>query len=159
MIIGGGPAGNTAATHAARFGAQVTLAGPATLVPAALKEAFPQVRIVHDLKEALKDCDAVMLLRIQHERQTTTHFPSLGEYTAQFGLNAERAAGKPSSCPPSGVKVNSDKLQELAAEHGLTDHLPSLFRWKPEINMTVWKAADASITTPLLDVACRPRRT
>ncbi len=33
-----------------------------------------------------------MLLRIQHERQTTTHFPSLGEYTAQFGLNTERAA-------------------------------------------------------------------
>ncbi|MBM3869317.1 MAG: aspartate carbamoyltransferase catalytic subunit [Verrucomicrobia bacterium] len=75
-----------------KLGAQVTLAGPATLVPAALKEAFPQVRIAHDLKEALKDCDAVMLLRIQHERQTTTHFPSLGEYTAQFGLNVERAA-------------------------------------------------------------------
>ena len=48
-------------------------------------------------------------------------------------------------------KVNSDKLQELAAEHGLTEHLTSLFRWKPEINMTVWKAADAAITAPLLD--------
>jgi hypothetical protein len=48
-------------------------------------------------------------------------------------------------------KVNADKLQELAAEHGLTDHLSSLFRWKPEINMTLWKAADAAITTPLLD--------
>jgi aspartate carbamoyltransferase catalytic subunit len=33
-----------------------------------------------------------MLLRIQHERQTTTHFPSLAEYTSQFGLNTERAA-------------------------------------------------------------------
>lgn len=48
-------------------------------------------------------------------------------------------------------KVNADKLQELAAEHGLTEHLSSLFRWKPEINMTLWKAADAAITTPLLD--------
>ena len=48
-------------------------------------------------------------------------------------------------------KVNADKLQELAAEHGLTEHLSSLFRWKPEINMTLWKAADASITTPFLD--------
>ena len=48
-------------------------------------------------------------------------------------------------------KVNADKLQELAAEHGLTDHLSSLFRWKPEIAMTAWKAADSSITTPLLD--------
>jgi len=48
-------------------------------------------------------------------------------------------------------RVNADKLQELAAEHGLTDHLSSLFRWKPEIAMAAWKAADASITTPLLD--------
>lgn len=48
-------------------------------------------------------------------------------------------------------KVNGDKLQEIAAEHGLTDHLTSLFRWKPEIAMTAWKAADKSITTPLLD--------
>lgn len=47
-------------------------------------------------------------------------------------------------------KINSEKLQELAAEAGLSDHLSSLFRWKPEINMSVWKKADASITTPLL---------
>lgn len=47
-------------------------------------------------------------------------------------------------------KVNGDKLQELAAEHGLTDHLSSLFRWKPEINTTAWKATDAAITAPLL---------
>jgi len=48
-------------------------------------------------------------------------------------------------------KINSDKLQELAVEHGLTEHLSSLFRWKPEIAMTAWKAADKTITTPLLD--------
>lgn len=47
-------------------------------------------------------------------------------------------------------KVDSDKLQDLAAESGLSDHLSSLFRWKPEINSAVWKAADSSITTPLL---------
>lgn len=47
-------------------------------------------------------------------------------------------------------KINADKLQELAAEAGLTEHLSSLFRWKPEINMTAWKATDAAITTPLL---------
>lgn len=46
-------------------------------------------------------------------------------------------------------KVDSDKLQELAAEYGLSDHLSSLFRWKPEINMTAWKAADEAITKPL----------
>jgi hypothetical protein len=46
-------------------------------------------------------------------------------------------------------KVDSDKLQELAAEHGLTEHLSTLFRWKPEINMAVWKATDEAITKPL----------
>lgn len=46
-------------------------------------------------------------------------------------------------------KVDGDKVQELAAEFGLTDHLASLFRWKPEINMAVWKATDESITKPL----------
>ena len=46
-------------------------------------------------------------------------------------------------------KVDSAKLQELALEAGLSDHLPNLFRWKPEINMSVWKAADESITRPL----------
>lgn len=46
-------------------------------------------------------------------------------------------------------KVNSDMLQDLAAEYGLLDHLSSLFRWKPEINMTAWKAADEAITRPL----------
>jgi len=48
-------------------------------------------------------------------------------------------------------KVNSDKLQDLAAEFGLTEHLPSLFRWKPEINASAWKSADPRITEPLLD--------
>lgn len=47
-------------------------------------------------------------------------------------------------------KVNADKLQEIASENGLSEHLSSLFRWKPEINMTLWKAADPAITTPLL---------
>ena len=42
-------------------------------------------------------------------------------------------------------KVNSEKLQDLAREYGLTDHLSSLFRWKPEINASAWKSADARI--------------
>jgi len=46
-------------------------------------------------------------------------------------------------------KVDGDKVQELAAEFGLTEHLAKLFRWKPEINMAIWKASDESITKPL----------
>ena len=73
-----------------KLGAQVTVAGPATLVP----EHFRQfgVEVCHDLRKALDGADAVMLLRIQHERQNSTHFPSIGEYTRMFGLNKERAS-------------------------------------------------------------------
>jgi hypothetical protein len=47
-------------------------------------------------------------------------------------------------------KINAEKLQELATANGLEAHLSSLFRWKPEIASAAWKAADESITKPLL---------
>ena len=73
-----------------KLGAEVTLCGPATLVP----RVFEQMgcRVTHDLKEAIEDADIINLLRIQHERQRKTMFPSLGEYTSMFGLNRERLA-------------------------------------------------------------------
>jgi aspartate carbamoyltransferase catalytic subunit len=72
-----------------KLGAEVTVAGPATLVPKTFESMG--VKVVHDLKTALADADVVMLLRIQHERQSSTHFPSLGEYTSMFGINKARA--------------------------------------------------------------------
>ena len=48
-------------------------------------------------------------------------------------------------------KVDSEKLQELAAENGLTEHLSSLFRWKAEIASKAWESADESITAPLME--------
>ena len=72
-----------------KLGAAVTLVGPSTLVPREL-EALG-VTVSHDLRSALADAEVVMLLRIQHERQTAAMFPSLGEYTSRFGLNTTRA--------------------------------------------------------------------
>lgn len=46
-------------------------------------------------------------------------------------------------------KVDTERLQELAAEHGLSEHLGSLFRWSADINAAAWKAAAQSITAPL----------
>jgi aspartate carbamoyltransferase catalytic subunit len=73
-----------------KFGAKVTLCGPSTLVPPSLESLG--VAVSHDLRSALADAEVVMLLRIQHERQTQTMFPSLGEYTSMFGLNQTRAS-------------------------------------------------------------------
>ena len=56
-------------------------------------------------------------------------------------------------------KVDADKVQELAAEHGLTEHLGKLFRWKPEIDTKAWKSADKAITEPLLGaITSKPGR-
>ncbi len=71
-----------------KLGAEVTLVGPSTLVPREFERLG--VKVSHDLKPALADKDAVMLLRIQHERQNASAFPSLNEYTSMFGLNADR---------------------------------------------------------------------
>lgn len=76
--------------HALRtLGAEVTVSGPATLVPAGFHDFG--VKVTLDLREALAEADVVMLLRIQHERQTSTHFPSLAEYQSLYGLNRERS--------------------------------------------------------------------
>ena len=56
-------------------------------------------------------------------------------------------------------KVDADRLQELAIEHGLTDQLSSLFRWKPELNLSAWKGADPAIVRPLADaITAKPGR-
>src|SRR5664279_786420 len=73
-----------------KMGAAVTLVGPSTLVPHWFTDLG--VKVSHDLKSALADAEVVMLLRIQHERQASGHFPSLGEYTSMFGLNKTRAS-------------------------------------------------------------------
>ena len=67
-----------------------------------------------------------------------------GIYTAPIEGHTVKITGRMSR------KIDADKAQEIAAEHGLTEHLSTLFRWKPELNMAAWRAADESITAPLL---------
>src|SRR4026207_774727 len=71
-----------------KLGANVTLCGPSTLVP----RVFEQLgcKVTYNVEEAIADADIINLLRIQHERQRKTMFPSLGEYTTLFGLTQAR---------------------------------------------------------------------
>ena len=73
-----------------KLGANVTLCGPSTLVP----KTFEQMgcRVTHKMEEAIENADIINLLRIQHERQRQTMFPSIGEYTTLFGLTKARLA-------------------------------------------------------------------
>lgn len=70
------------------LGAEITLAGPSTLVPPVFEKMG--VKICYNFEEAVSDADVVMLLRIQHERQSSAHFPSISEYANVFGLNKRR---------------------------------------------------------------------
>ena len=69
-----------------KLGADVTLAGPSTLLGGS---GLLGVKTTADVKEAITDADVVMGLRIQFERQKTTAFPGLNEYRELFGLNKE----------------------------------------------------------------------
>jgi hypothetical protein len=56
-------------------------------------------------------------------------------------------------------KIDSEKLQMLASENGLSVHLATLFRWKPELNMALWKASSEAITKPLAGaITAKPGR-
>lgn len=71
-----------------KLGAKVTLCGPPTLVPRIFEEMG--CRVTYDVEEAIGQADIINLLRIQHERQRKTMFPSIGEYTSLFGLTKAR---------------------------------------------------------------------
>ena len=47
--------------------------------------------------------------------------------------------------------VDDTKLKALAEEHDLKEHLSTLFRWKPEVNLRAWRGADKKITDSLND--------
>lgn len=68
-----------------KIGAEITVCGPATLIPKYISELG--VNVSYDLKETLRWCDVANMLRIQMERQEDQYFPSLREYSLQFGLN------------------------------------------------------------------------
>src|SRR5574343_1605075 len=70
-----------------KLGAEVMVCGPTTLIPKYIHELG--VKVEHNLRAALEWCDVANMLRIQLERQDSKYFPSLREYSMQFGLTKE----------------------------------------------------------------------
>jgi aspartate carbamoyltransferase catalytic subunit len=67
-----------------KLGANITVCGPKTLIPTGLAEMG--VNVSYNLEETLGWARAVMMLRIQLERQESGLFPSLREYHERYGL-------------------------------------------------------------------------
>ncbi|MBM3737336.1 MAG: aspartate carbamoyltransferase catalytic subunit [Acidobacteria bacterium] len=71
-----------------KFGAQVVLCGPPTLLPAEFAQLARGVTLTWDMHEAIEGADVIMMLRVQLERQNETPFPA-SEYFSFYGLRLE----------------------------------------------------------------------
>lgn len=68
-----------------KMGAEVQVCGPSTLMPKYIENLG--VKQSFNLRESLEWCDVANMLRVQHERQDLKYFPSIREYTQQFGID------------------------------------------------------------------------
>lgn len=73
-----------------KMGAEVSVCAPTTLMPTAI-DAFG-VKVHHDLNRAVSDVDAVIVLRIQLERESGGYIPSINEYSSFYALTDEKLA-------------------------------------------------------------------
>jgi aspartate carbamoyltransferase catalytic subunit len=71
-----------------KFGAQIVLCGPASLLPPELAELAPRISLTHKMEDAIRDADVIMMLRVQLERQHEAAF-SANEYFQFYGLRLE----------------------------------------------------------------------
>src|SRR6266704_2429923 len=71
-----------------KFGAEIVLCGPASLLPVELSQLAPGVRLTTDIRDAIQDADVIMMLRVQLERQHEANFPA-SEYFRFYGLQLE----------------------------------------------------------------------
>jgi len=111
------------------MGAEITLCAPPTLMPQDFLDSshqhkghpFKSVRIEPNIKQAIKNADVVMSLRLQTERQQSGKLPTLREYSKMYGLTSEHMSlAKPGALVMhpgpmnEGVEISSD------VAHGIT---------------------------------------
>jgi aspartate carbamoyltransferase catalytic subunit len=100
------------------MGARVRVVAPPTLLPAEIERLG--VEVYHHMGSGLKDCDIVMMLRLQLERMQGNFFPSIREYFRFFGLDYEKlAVAKPDALimhpgPMNrGVEIDSELADDI----------------------------------------------
>ena len=102
-----------------KLGAHVRIAGPRTLIPVSydklIENSEGSLTVCDHIDEAISGSDVVMMLRIQRERMTDAFFPSLKEYSIQYGLTLRRlelAAGDCIVMHPGpinrGIEISSE---------------------------------------------------
>ena len=123
-------------------GARVRLCGPPTLVPASLEliaaQAAPgQVRVMHDLDQALEAVDAVMMLRIQMERSAGIAISS--DYHAAYGLTRTRIArlGESAIVLHPGPMNRGVEIDDAVADDPTRSRILRQVTWGVAVRMAV----------------------
>jgi aspartate carbamoyltransferase catalytic subunit len=143
------------------MGARVRLIAPKTLIPFEIERMG--VEVFHDMAAGIKDCDIVMMLRLQQERMAGNFLPSVREYFHFFGLDYEKLANaKPDALimhpgPMNrGVEIDTDVADDVGR---------SLIREQVEMGVAVRMAVLELLTTnldngraPAVPVAARPKK-
>ena len=100
------------------MGARVRVIAPPTLMPAAIDRMG--VEVFHDFRAGIRDCDIVMMLRLQTERMHGRFVPSIREYFHFYGLDREKLAlAKPDALimhpgPMNrGVEIDSEVADDV----------------------------------------------
>jgi aspartate carbamoyltransferase catalytic subunit len=97
-----------------KFGVDIVLCGPATVLPPELARIAPGVTLTTDIREAIQGADVIMMLRVQLERQHDAPL-SAGEYFQFYGLRLEHLAlAKPDAIVMHPGPINRGR--ELASE-------------------------------------------
>jgi aspartate carbamoyltransferase catalytic subunit len=91
------------------MGAEVTLAGPPTLLPREVEQLGVQVRTTLD---ELREADVIYALRMQHERMGQAYVPSLREYASVYQVDGRRLGPRQLLMHPGpvnrGVELSGD---------------------------------------------------
>ena len=69
---------------------RVRVIAPRTLLPTRVEALGVEVH--NDMREGLRDCDVVVMLRLQSERMKGALLPSAGEYFKHYGLTVDKLA-------------------------------------------------------------------
>lgn len=126
------------------LGARVKVIAPTTLLPPFIEDLG--VEVSTNMREGLKDCDVVMMLRLQRERMGEAFIPSVKEYFRFFGLDEEKL----SLAKPDAIIMHPGPMNrgvEIAST--VADHARSVIREQVEMGVAVRMAVLEAVAANL----------
>ncbi|MEZ4650576.1 MAG: aspartate carbamoyltransferase catalytic subunit [Candidatus Eisenbacteria bacterium] len=129
-----------------KFGANVTLVGPQTLMPRDIERLG--VRVTHRIDEALEACDVVIVLRLQLERMESGFLPSIREYALKFGLGQRHVKSTPNLLVmhPGPINRGVEMDSEVAdgPESVILEQVANGVAVRMAVCFLVWQASGAA---------------